>query len=99
MKKINNMTVFEPTDKCSLDEYSQKAAIEVPELIKKAKEEVNQKVIEISENDIKQDNEILELKTNYTNLQEQNTKLESQIKKDRENMKPTKIKSLILLCQ
>lgn len=86
MKKINNMTVFEPTDKCSLDEYSQKAAIEVPELIKKAKEEVNQKVIEISENDIKQDNEILELKTNYTNLQEQNTKLESQIKKDRENM-------------
>lgn len=86
MKKINNMTVFEPTDKCSLDEYSQKAAIEVPELIKKAKEEVNQKVIEISENDIKQDNEILELKTNYTNLQEQNTKLEEKIKKDRENM-------------
>lgn len=86
MKKINNMTVFEPTDKCSLDEYSQKAAIEVPELIKKAKEEVNQKVIEISENDIKQDNEIATLKTNYTNLQEQNTKLESQIKKDRENM-------------
>ena len=86
MKKINNMTVFEPTDKCSLDEYSQKASIEVPELIKKAKEEVNQKVIEISENDIKQDNEILELKTNYTNLQEQNTKLEEQIKKDRENM-------------
>ena len=86
MKKINNMTVFEPTDKCSLDEYSQKAAIEVPELIKKAKEEVNQKVIEISENDIKQDNEILELKTNYTNLQEQNTKLEEKIKKDRDNM-------------
>lgn len=86
MKKINNMTVFEPTDKCSLDEYSQKAATEVPELIKKAKEEVNQKVIEISENDIKQDNEIAILKTNYTNLQEQNTKLESQIKKDRENM-------------
>lgn len=86
MKKINNMTVFEPTDKCSLDEYSQKAAIEVPELIKKAKEEVNQKVIEISENDIKQDNEIAILKTNYTNLQEQNTKLEEKIKKDRENM-------------
>lgn len=86
MKKINNMTVFEPTDKCSLDEYSQKAAIEVPELIKKAKEEVNQKVIEISENDIKQDNEIAILKTNHANLQEQNTKLESQIKKDRENM-------------
>ena len=86
MKKINNMTVFEPTDKCSLDEYSGKMAIEVPELIKKAKEEVNQKVIEISENDIKQDNEILELKTNYTKLQEQNTKLEAQIKKDRENM-------------
>ena len=86
MKKINNMTVFEPTDKCSLDEYSQKAAIEVPELIKKAKEEVNQKVIEISENDIKQDNEITILKTNYTNLQEQNTKLEEKIKKDRDNM-------------
>lgn len=86
MKKINNMTVFEPTDKCSLDEYSQKAAIEVPELIKKAKEEVNQKVIEISENDIKQDNEIATLKTNYTKLQERNTKLEAQIKKDRENM-------------
>lgn len=86
MKKINNMTVFEPTDKCSLDEYSQKAAIEVPELIKKAKEEVNQKVIEISENDIKQDNEIAKLKTNHANLQEQNTKLEYQIKKDRENM-------------
>lgn len=86
MKKINNMTVFEPTDKCSLDEYSQKAAIEVPELIKKAKEEVNKKITEISENDIKQDNEISTLKTNYTNLQEQNTKLESQIKKDRENM-------------
>ena len=86
MKKVNNMTVFEPTDKCSLDEYSEKAATEVPELIKKAKEEVNKKITEISENDIKQDNEILELKTNYTNLQEQNTKLESQIKKDRENM-------------
>lgn len=86
MKKINNMTVFEPTDKCSLDEYSQKAAIEVPELIKKAKEEVNQKVIEISENDIKQDTEIETLKTNYTNLQEQNTKLEEKIKKDRDNM-------------
>lgn len=86
MKKINNMTVFEPTDKCSLDEYSQKAATEVPELIKKAKEEVNQKVIEISENDIKQDNEIATLKTNYTNLQEQNANLQSQIKKDRENM-------------
>lgn len=86
MKKINNMTVFEPTDKCSLDEYSQKAAIEVPELIKKVKEEVNQKVIEISENDIKQDNEISTLKTNYTNFQEQNTKLEEKIKKDRENM-------------
>ena len=86
MKKVNNMTVFEPTDKCSLDEYSQKAAIEVPELIKKAKEEVNQKVIEISENDIKQDNEIAILKTNYTNLQEQNTKLEEKIKKDRKNM-------------
>ena len=86
MKKINNMTVFESTDKCSLDEYSGKMAIEVPELIKKAKEEVNQKVIEISENDIKQDNEILELKTNYTKLQEQNTKLEERIKKDRENM-------------
>lgn len=86
MKKINNMTVFEPTDKCSLDEYSQKAATEVPELIKKAKEEVNQKVIEISENDIKQDDEIATLKNNYKNLQEQNTKLESQIKKDRENM-------------
>lgn len=86
MKKVNDMTVFEPTDKCSLDEYSGEIAKEVPELIKKAKEEIKQKVIEISENDIKQDNEIAKLKTNYTNLQEQNTKLESQIKKDRENM-------------
>lgn len=86
MKKVNDMTVFEPTDKCSLDEYSGEIAKEVPELIKKAKEEIKQKVIEISENDIKQDNEILELKTNYTNLQEQNTKLEEKIKKDRENM-------------
>ena len=86
MKKVNDMTVFEPTDKCSLDEYSGEIAKEVPELIKKAKEEIKQKVIEISENDIKQDNEIAKLKTNYTNLQEQNTKLESKIKKDRENM-------------
>ena len=77
------MTVFEPTDKCSLDEYSQKAALEVPELIKKAKEEIKQKVIEISGNDIKQDNEIATLKNNYTNLQEQNTKLEEKIKKDK----------------
>ena len=58
MKKVNDMTVFEPTDKCSLDEYSGEIAKEVPELIKKAKEEIKQKVIEISENDIKQDNEI-----------------------------------------
>ena len=86
MKKVNDMTVFEPTDKCSLDEYSGKIAKEVPELIKKAKEEIKQKVIEISENDIRQDNEIATLKNNYTNLQEQNTKLQSQIKKDRENM-------------
>ena len=86
MKKVNDMTVFEPTDKCSLDEYSGEIAKEVPELIKKAKEEIKQKVIEISENDIKQDNEIAKLKTNYTNLQEQNTKLEEKIKKDRENM-------------
>lgn len=86
MKKVNDMTVFESSDKCSLDEYSEKIATEVPKLIKKAKEETNQKVIEISENDIKQDNEILELKTNHTNLQEQNTKLEEKIKKDRENM-------------
>lgn len=86
MKKVNDMTVFEPTDKCSLDEYSGEIAKEVPELIKKAKEEIKQKVIEISENDIKQDTEIATLKNNYTNLQEQNTKLEEKIKKDRENM-------------
>lgn len=86
MKKVNDMTVFESSDKCSLDEYSEKMATEVPKLIKKAKEETNQKVIEISENDIKQDNEIATLKNNYTKLQEQNTKLEEQIKKDRENM-------------
>lgn len=54
--------------------------------IKKEINEINKKVAENTENDIKQDNKILELKTNYTNLQKQNTKLESQIKKDRENM-------------
>ena len=54
--------------------------------IKKEINEINKKVAENTENDIKQDTEIETLKTNYTNLQEQNTKLEEQIKKDRENM-------------
>ncbi len=79
MKKVNNMTVFEPKDKCSLDEYSGRVAIEVPMLIEKEKEEINKKVINISENDIKQDSEIAILKTNCA-------KLEEQVKKDRNNM-------------
>ena len=54
--------------------------------IKKEINEINKKVAENTENDIKQDTEIETLKTNYTNLQEQNTKLEEKIKKDRENM-------------
>ena len=54
--------------------------------IKKEINEINKKVAENTENDIKQDTEIATLKTNYTNLQEQNTKLEEKIKKDRENM-------------
>lgn len=54
--------------------------------IKKEISEINKKVAENTGNDIKQDNEIATLKNNYTNLQEQNTKLEEKIKKDRENM-------------
>lgn len=54
--------------------------------IKKEISEINKKVAENTENDIKQDTEIATLKNNYTKLQEQNTKLEEKIKKDRENM-------------
>lgn len=54
--------------------------------IKKEISEINKKVAENTENDIKQDNEIATLKTNYTKFQEQNIELQSQIKKDRENM-------------
>lgn len=37
MKKVNGMTVYEESDKCSLDDYSAAIAQEVPDLIKESK--------------------------------------------------------------
>ena len=79
MKILNGMTVYEGTDKCALDEYSEKVAEEVPGLLKPIKNDISN----IKE---EQSNQNEKIQQNSDNITEQNKNIE-ELKQENEKLK------------
>lgn len=79
MKIVNGMTVYEGTDKCALDEYSEKVAEEVSGLLKPIKNDISN----IKE---EQTNQNEKIQQNSDNITEQNKNIE-ELKQENEKLK------------